>query len=193
MRRSTLALALLVLAVAPLAVEAALGFASSPDLVRYGTIDFPGSGMVRLPQDRVAVSFQISESVSGSNEFAKPETDVTLTPADGGGEPIEGRFGGKFLGIIGVTAREETTSDHTRAQIGSIEVPRAGEYRVEATERRPVFGTDQKLAFGEHRPLFEPLPFWAVVLWLLGGLLLAVVVGRPRGGYLRWLWRRLNT
>jgi hypothetical protein len=100
---------------------------SSSDPDTYGQLDVPGSATLHFPKREVEASFTIGLYSTNFHGLDVPPLQLAVSPARGGP-------GAVVTKDVGGTATEET--DHTssaRIRIWRVQIPRAGDYRVDVT------------------------------------------------------------
>ena len=96
---------------------------------RYGEVPVPGQEVLQLPEGDVRLYFENHATHSGDSttlDDQPPGLDVRVTPADRGGE----------LAVEDVPSWlfSSTSGDRGHEPLGKIDVPRAGEYVVAASD-----------------------------------------------------------
>jgi hypothetical protein len=102
--------------------------AGSKHADRHGRFPVPGDTTLHLPQERVRIYYDVNwgDTSEDSNFDAPDDLEVKITEVATGEEvPIRRKLG------FGVSATQ--TKNFSRGYIGRIEVPREGDYKVEAT------------------------------------------------------------
>jgi len=100
---------------------------------KHGRFPIPGEMSAQLPQGRVRIYYDVNwgDTSEDSSFDAPDDLDVKITAVDTGEEvPIRRKLS------FGESSR--VTKNFSRGYVGRIEVPREGEYKVEATVSTPA-------------------------------------------------------
>lgn len=146
---------------------------------RYGTVSVPGQAVMQLPAGTAKMTYFDSYPGFGTHGRAifVPGFRLSVDPVSGGKQAV---ITFKQSSSSGSSSTNGTTTQHV--QVGTVQVPAAGQYRVVVSDATGVNGQNPQLRFGTSVPL-NPVQLVAIILGpvlIVGAVLTGILSFRRR-------------
>lgn len=169
-----IAVGILGFGLAVLLVTVPVGILGSSNLVwgednQYGRVDVPGTAVLKLPAGsmQVSVAVDLVGRGNGTPDLPLPsDLALTVAPVDGAGQPVVTRVHGAS------SSNANDNRVNTQIEAWTVDVPKAGSYRVTTKGDFDGIGLNPQLWFG-HGP---PIPGTMVPVVAAGIVVVLVIV-----------------